>query len=153
VDGLAQGVMREPHPILRAFQASTPPLVMTDPLARSLKGSILELDAEAGRAVLAFEPDESFKQGGGVIHGGIVTTMLDYAMALAAFSRAAEGQSFATVSLTTHFLRSTLPGRHLARATLDRMGSRMIFASAQLVRDGDTQPLATGTAVMAMTRG
>ena len=144
--------MREPHPILRAFQASTPPLVMTDPLAKSLKGSILELDPEAGQAVLAFEPDEGFKQGGGVIHGGIVTTMLDYAMALAAFTRVAEGQSFATVSLTTHFLRSALPGRHLARARLDRTGARMIFASAELIRDGETQPLATGTAVMAMTR-
>ncbi len=145
--------MREPHPILRAFQAATPPLAMTDALARSLKGAILELDPEAGRAVLAFAPDEGFKQGGGVIHGGVVTTMLDYAMALAAFSRAAEGQSFATVSLTTHFLRSALPGRHLAHARLDRMGARMIFASAELVREGESQPLATGTAVMAMTRG
>ena len=145
--------MREPHPILRAFQASTPPLVMSDALATSLKGAILELDPESGRAVLAFEPDERFKQGGGVIHGGIVTTMLDYAMALAAFTRVTEGQSFATVSLTTHFLRSALPGRHLARASLDRTGSRLIFASAELIRDGETQPLATGTAVMAITRG
>lgn len=144
--------MHEPHPILTAFQSAGPPLAMPDPLARSLKAAILELDPEAGRAVLAFEPDERFKQGGGVIHGGIVTTMLDYAMALAAFTRVAAGHSFATVSLTTHFLRSALPGRHLARASLDRTGARLIFASAVLIRDGEDQPLATGTAVMAMTR-
>ena len=145
--------MVEPHPILQAFQSSGSPLVMNDPLAVSLGGAILELDPEAGRAVLGFAPDERFKQGGGVIHGGIVTTMLDYAMALAAFSRAAAGQSFATVSLTTHFLRSTLPGPHLARARLDRMGGRMIFASAELMREGAAAPLATATAVMAVTRG
>ena len=79
--------------------------------------------------------------------------MLDYAMALAAFSRAAPGQSFATVSLTTHFLRSTLPGPHRARAKLDRMGARMSFASAELIREGDGALLATATAVMAITRG
>ncbi len=145
--------MHEPHPILQAFQSAGAPLVMPDALAVMLAGQVLELDPEAGRAVLAFSPDERFKQGGGVIHGGIVTTMLDYAMALAAFSRAAAGQSFATVSLTTHFLRSTLPGPHLARARLDRMGARMIFASAELLREGDTAPLATATAVMAVTRG
>ncbi len=145
--------MPEPHPILKAFQAQGAPLPMTDALARSLKGSILELDPEVGAAVLAFEPDEGFMQGGGVIHGGIVATMLDYAAALAAFSRVAEGQSFATVSLTTHFLKSVLPGRHLARARLDRLGGRLIFASAELFREGDEAPLATATAVMAITRG
>ncbi len=146
------GSMREPHPILKAFQASSGPLKMTDPISSLLMGEILEMDPEAGTAVLAFAPDERFKQGGGIIHGGIVTTLLDSALALAAFTRLAEGQSFATVSLTTHFLRQALPGRHLARARLDRMGGRLIFASAELFRDGDETPLATGTAVMAMTR-
>jgi uncharacterized protein (TIGR00369 family) len=144
--------MREPHPILKAFQRSGPPLQMTDALARSLKGAVLELDPEAGVSVLRFEPDESFKQGGGVIHGGIIATMLDYALALAAFSRVREGQSFATVSLTTHYLRQVLPGPHLARARLDRLGGKLIFASAELRREDEDAPLATATAVMAMTR-
>ena len=144
--------MREPHPILKAFQASDGPLRMTDPLSGLLKSEIIDLDAEAGAATLAFEPDERFKQGGGIIHGGIVTTMLDYALALAAFSRLEPGQSFATVSLTTHFLRQALPGRHLAKARLDRMGGKLIFASAELFREGDETPLATATGVMARTR-
>jgi uncharacterized protein (TIGR00369 family) len=145
--------MHQPHPILKAFQATSGPLTMTDPISSLLKGEILELDPEAGSAVLVFEPGEQFKQAGGIIHGGIVSTMLDTALALAAFTRLQAGQSFATVSLTTHFLRQAMPGRHLARAKLDRLGARMIFASAELFRDGETAPLATGTAVMAMTRG
>ena len=39
-----------------------------------------------------------------------------------------------------------------ARAWLDRQGARMLFASAELRRDGEQTPLATATAVMAMTR-
>jgi len=143
----------EHHPIVQAFLRSGPPVKMIDALGGLLKGEILELDPEAGRAVLAFEPDQRFLQGGGVIHGGIVTTMLDYAMAMAAFSKLGAGRSFATVSLTSHFLTSALPGRHLARAALDRMGGRMIFASGDLIREGEEAPLATGTAVMAITRG
>ncbi len=145
--------MSEHHPILQAFLKAGAPLAMTDPLAVSLKGAILEMDAEAGRAVLAFEPDGGFLQGGGVVQGGVVIAMLDYAMALAAFSRLQPGASFGTASMTGHFLKPVLPGRHIARATLDRMGARMIFASAQLFKDGSDAPLATGTAVMAVTRG
>jgi uncharacterized protein (TIGR00369 family) len=144
--------MSEPHPILKAFQAAGGPLMMSDPISSLLKGEILELDPETGIAMLAFEPDERFRQGGGIIHGGIVSTMLDSALALAAFTRLQAGQSFATVSLNVHFLRQALPGRHLVRARLDRMGARMIFASAELFRDGEGSPLATGTAVMARTR-
>jgi uncharacterized protein (TIGR00369 family) len=141
------------HPIVQVFLKSGPPVKMIDALGGLLKGEILELDVEAGRAVLAFEPDARFLQGGGVIHGGIVTTMLDYAMAMAAFSKLGPGRSFATVSLTSHFLKSALPGRHLARATLDRMGGKMIFASGELLKEGDAEPLATATAVMAVIRG
>jgi uncharacterized protein (TIGR00369 family) len=144
--------MTEPHPILAAFQAASGPLKMTDPISSLLHGEIIDLDPETGSALLAFTPDERFKQGGGIIHGGIISTMLDSVLALAAFTRLRAGQSFATVSLTTHFLRQALPGRHLASARLDRMGARMIFASGELRREGDDTPLATATAVMAMTR-
>jgi uncharacterized protein (TIGR00369 family) len=144
--------MREPHRIARAFRGAGGPLRLTDPLSGLLLSELLELDSEAGAALIAFEPDDRFKQGGGLIQGGIVTAMLDYALAMAAFSQALDGQSFATVSMTTHFLRPTLPGRLLARGRLDRMGGRMIFASAELFREGEEAPLATGTGVMAITR-
>ena len=146
--------MIEPHRFLKAFQdRSGQPLVMIGALAESLKGSILELDVEAGSAVLAFEPGEQFLQTGGLIQGGIVTTMLDYAMAMAGFTRVGAGRSFATVSLTTHFLKPTLPGRLIARAKLDRMGAKMIFASGDLLKEGATTANATATAVMAISGG
>ena len=146
--------MIEPHRFLKAFQdRGGQPLVMIGALAESLKGSILQMDVEAGSAVLAFEPGEQFLQTGGLIQGGIVTTMLDYAMAMAGFTRVGAGRSFATVSLTTHFLKPTLPGRLIARAKLDRMGAKMIFASGGLLKDGATAPNATATAVMAISGG
>lgn len=139
------------HPILDAFLQSAGPLTMTGPLAEALKGQILAMDPEAGTAVLAFDPGDQVLQTAGVIQGGIVAAMLDFAMALAAFSRLAPGKSFGTVSLTTNFLKPALPGRHLARARLDRMGARMIFASSELSREGSEILIATASAVMAIS--
>ena len=139
------------HPILDAFLKAGAPLTMTGPLAEALKGQILQMDPEAGTALLAFDPGEQVLQTAGVIQGGIVAAMLDFAMALAAFSRLAPGKSFGTVSLTTNFLKPALPGRHLARGRLDRMGARMIFASGALSKEGSESLTATATAVMAIT--
>ena len=140
------------HPILEAVLRAEGPVRMTDRLATSLGGEVLSMDPDAGTAVVAFAPDEGFLQGGGVIHGGIVSTMLDYGLAMAGFTRIGQGRSFATVSLTTHFLRPVLPGRHLVKARLDRMGQSLIFASGELTRDGHEDPLATGTAVLSVIR-
>ena len=140
------------HPIIQAFlESGGAPTPMSGPLAESLKGRILQLDREAGLAVLAFDPDERFLQGAGVIQGGIVTAMLDYAMALAAFSRLPPGKTFGTVSLNSHFLKPCLPGPHLASGRLERMGGRMIFAGAQLMREGSDSLVATATSVMAIS--
>ncbi len=143
--------MSHHHPILDAFLKAGGPLAMREPLGMSLKAVILEMDPGAGAAAVTFDPGEQFLQGGGAIQGGIVTAMLDYAMALAAFSRLPAGKSFGTVSITTHFLKPARPGPHIARGNLDRMGASMIFASGTLTRDGADAPLATGTCVMAIT--
>ncbi len=143
--------MSDHHPIMEAFLKAGGPLAMREPLGASLKGVILQMDPEAGAATVSFDPGEQFLQGGGAIQGGIVTAMLDYAMALAAFSRLPAGKSFGTVSITTHFLKPARTGLHIARASLDRMGGSMIFASGTLTKDGADAPLATGTCVMAIT--
>ena len=144
--------MNEEHPLVRAFlDGGSRPMAMAGPLAESLNSVVIALDPTAGSASVAFTPDERFLQGAGVIQGGIVTAMLDYAMAIAAFTRLPPGRSFGTVSLTSHFLKPCLPGRHLARGRLERMGSRMIFAAAELERDGAPGLVATATSVMAVT--
>ena len=126
-------------------------LVRAGGLALELKGELLEVDLDVASTLSAYELDERFTQGAGVIQGGVVTAALDYAMALAGFTRIAPGKTFGTVSMTTQFLKPVLPGRHLARGRLDRAGSRMIFASAELYRDGSPSLLATACAVMAIS--
>ncbi len=143
--------MSDHHPILEAFLKAGGPSPVVGALSEAMNGQILEMDPDTGHAVLSFAPDERYLQGAGVIQGGIVAAMLDFAMALSAFARLPPGKSVGTVSLTTHFLKPVTPGLHIARSKLDRMGGRMIFASAELTRDGAPALLATATAVMAIT--
>ncbi len=139
------------HPILEAFlKGGCEPLAMRDPLGSSLNGRILEM--RDGRARIAFDAGEGFIQAGGVLQGGIVSALLDYGMALAAFGRLPAGRSVATVSLTTHFLRPAPPGAYVASGVIDRLGASMIFASGELHREGVDGPCATGTAAMAISR-
>ena len=143
--------MSDHHPILEAFLKAEGPTPVISPLAEAMNGQIQELDPATGLAVLSFEPDARYLQGAGVIQGGIVAAMLDFSMALSAFAKLPPGRSVGTVSLTTHFLKPVLPGRHIARSRLDRLGGKLIFASAELFADGGAAPLATATAVMAIT--
>lgn len=111
-----------------------PAKVASNPLARELEAEILELPIEAGLAVLAFEPPARFAQGSGVLQGGIITALLDFAMAFAAHAKLGEEpRSFATVSMNVHFLRPAPPARYLAHGRIVRAGRRLLFAEAELI--------------------
>ena len=126
------------------------PLALTaSPLQQMLKGKILQIDPKLGRSTLAFEPGLEFLQGGGVVQGGIVTTMLDYAMAFAALARIPEDMSVGSATLTVNFMKAAAPGLLIASGTVVRMGSRIVFAEAQIGPDA-ANPIATATTVMAV---
>lgn len=136
-----------------------PAPLTSNPLARELDGAVLALAAERGEAVLAFTPPERFAQGAGVLQGGIVTAMLDFAMAFAAHARLGPAErTFATASLSANFLRPASPGRYIARGRIVRAGRRLLFAEADLIAArgepsdradaADREPVATASAVM-----
>jgi uncharacterized protein (TIGR00369 family) len=141
-----------PHPIIAGFFESGPgPLTRAGSLAIELKGALLDVDLKAGTAAAAFEPGDQFLQGAGVIQGGVITAMLDYAMAFACFTRLQPGKSFGSVSLTTNFMKPALPGRYIATGKVERAGARMMFASAELRIEGADALVATATSVLAVT--
>jgi uncharacterized protein (TIGR00369 family) len=101
---------------------------------------------------IAFEPGPEFVQGAGAMQGGITTSMLDFALAFAGLTRVPLGTVFGTVSLTVHFMRPVTPGRYVAKGKVSRQGSRMIFADAELVKEGEDRAVASATGVMAISR-
>lgn len=124
----------------------------SDPLASALGARLVSLDTESGSLILSFEPGPVFLQGEGVLQGGAVCAMLDFATACAAMAVLPLGQGCATMNLTTSFLRPVPPGRYHATAELEKRGRTAIFARAALTPiDQPSQLLATACAVLAVS--
>lgn len=138
--------------LLKRFLANpgTPMDVDSNPLTKALRCRILSADPENGVVHVAFEPGDEFLQGNNVIQGGIVATMLDFAMAFAAMAVLPEGQGGTTTSMTVSYLRPVKPGRLEAVGTLDKKGRSVLFARAELRPEGGGDLLATATSVLSV---
>ena len=119
-------------------------------LAAGGRPALGEADAQAGAVTWAFVPEPLFLQGAGVIQGGALTAMLDFAMAFATLAHMPIGSSCATVNLNTAFLRPAPRGHYLATGEVERRGRQLAFTHARLARAEDGQVVATGTSTLAL---
>ena len=73
----------------------------------------------------------------GTVHGGLLSTLADFALGRAVEADAADGKDRATVSLTVDFLRPATPGDWIeTRTRVERVGSTLAFADVSLCADG-----------------
>jgi acyl-CoA thioesterase len=89
----------------------------------------IELDSiEPGRACLSLEVRKELLQLQGVMHGGVMATLIDTAVAFAIVSSSAPGDQFTTVEMKVNYLAPVRCGRVRADARLIRNGRRIIVA-------------------------
>ncbi|MHB8571351.1 MAG: PaaI family thioesterase [Candidatus Dormibacteria bacterium] len=106
------------------------------------------VELEPGRAVLAWEPssNHAFRAGEGwIVHGGMVTALLDTAMGNATWTLMNRGQVFLTADLRTEFYRPTVPGPIRATGWVVHKTKRVTFAAAE-IHNAEGQLLASGRA-------
>lgn len=107
--------------------------ISTVPFAKLLG---IKLDAiEAGEATLSLRIREEFKQNAGVVHGGVIASLIDSATAFAILPLLNPDERTTTVDLTISYLRPLVAGVVVARAKVLRAGRRMIATSAELFDD------------------
>jgi len=107
-------------------------VVTTNRLAAALDMRLLGYDAAAKTLDMEFRPGAEFRQGAGLIQGGAIAAMLDFAMAFAAMTELAEGAGLSTTTMTTTFLRPARAAAYRATGRIERAGRRVIFAAADL---------------------
>ena len=99
------------------------------------------LEQADGHTVLEWDatPEFCFHDGSGghIVHGGMVTTLLDTAMGGAMWSLLADDESFLTADLRSEFLRSARPGTLRAEGRVVQRNRRIAFCSADLYQDGE----------------
>ena len=98
-----------------------------------------------GRSVLHWDaqPEYGFPTSSGqVIHGGMVTTLLDSAMGAACWSTLGDDEVFLTADLRVEFYRASRPGLLVAKGSVVKRTSRLAFCMAELY-DGNERLLAS----------
>lgn len=142
--------MNPDQALIRAFQSTGLPMeVDSNPLAVALGMHLLRVDVNTEQIELGFRPDPIFIQGAGVIQGGAVTAMLDFAMAFVTLAQGQDGQSCASINLNTSFVRPARAGQLRCVGSLVKRGRQIVFASAELFTD-DGVLVATATSALAV---
>jgi uncharacterized protein (TIGR00369 family) len=131
---------------LRAIASGAVP---PPPIAKLLG---MDVDSvEEGTVTFGLVPHESHYNPIGVVHGGIVCTMLDTVLGCAVHSTLEPGWAYTSVDLNVTYLRpiTLATGRITATGTVLKGGRRVSFASAE-VRDAAGTLIATGTSSLLM---
>lgn len=96
----------------------------------------IKLDSvEAGDATLSLQIRDDFRQNAGVVHGGVIASLIDSATAFAILPLLNPNERSTTVDLTISYLRPLTAGSMVAHAKVLRAGQRLIVVSAELHDD------------------
>jgi len=105
-------------------------------------GLRLRPTAGEGRAVVHWTPPPHYQGYAGVLHGGVIATLLDETMAHAALSLVGRA---ATVELLLQFLKPVMTGRELeVRAEVREEKRRILVVGAELIQEGELRARGEG---------
>jgi len=139
--GATHGLQMAGLDYLRAMQRGELPPA---PIAGLLQFEVSEV--EEGRVSFTCRPDESTYNPIGVVHGGLVCTLLDSVTACAVHSTLPRGKGYTSIEIKVSYLRAVTAdsGPLTAPGTVVRGGSGVAFSEGVVV-DGSGRPVATAT--------
>lgn len=90
----------------------------------------------------------------GVVHGGVITALLDSCYGLAIFVRMSKLRPMATLDLRIDYLKPATPGRDiLGGAVCYKLGHELAFVRGTAYHDSPDDPIATSAAIFMFTGG
>lgn len=133
-----------------AFEPGDAPLQITHcAFAEEFGISLLALDLEAGKTRITADLDERWVNGNGVIQGGVIAGILDFAMAFTVLAKRGSSEVMATTNLDVAYLRPCYPGHFEAAAELISLGRSVAFLRAEMFGpDGKCVATATSTGMV-----
>jgi uncharacterized protein (TIGR00369 family) len=129
---------------LEAMRAIRDGVLPPPPIATLLRMSVD--DIEQGRVVFGCAVDESVYNPIGVVHGGLVCTLLDTVVGCAVHTTLPQGVGYTSIELKVNYLRAVhaTSGPLRAEGRVVKPGSRVAFAEGE-VTDAAGRTVATGT--------
>ncbi len=103
--------------------------------------------AEEGRAVVRLQAEERHLNPSGFVHGGVISTLIDVAMAEALNEMTEEGEQPFTIQITVNYMKPGKQGNLSATAQVRKGGEQITIVEAEVVQEDDDEvvALATGT--------
>jgi uncharacterized protein (TIGR00369 family) len=99
----------------------------------------LELgEMKRGAATLHLKVRDVLRQNNGVVHGGVIASLVDTAAAFAILTLLERDQTSTTVDLTIHYLRPLLSGQSTAQARVVRAGRRIMVITVDVLDETKT---------------
>ena len=95
-------------------------------------------EAQDGRARFAFQARHEHLNPAGTVHGGVLATLVDTAMGLAARSRTDDGEVPATSQLTIAYLTAASEGPMTVTAQVRKRGEHVLLCEADVDQDDKT---------------
>jgi uncharacterized protein (TIGR00369 family) len=104
--------------------------------------------ADKGKSRISLVMKPEYENSFGVAHGGIVMTLLDFAMAAAARSSSNHPLGAITIDMTISFLRPSI-GRIVVEGTVLKSGKSINYCEAVVLNDaGEITAKSSGTFVL-----
>jgi uncharacterized protein (TIGR00369 family) len=94
--------------------------------------------AQDGRAQLRFTATDEHLNPAGTVHGGVLATLVDTAMGLAARSRIGDEDVPATTQLTIAYLAAAQAGDLVITAAVRKRGAHLLLCDADIDQDDTT---------------
>lgn len=128
------------------FLMSATKLLNSDPLGPFLEALRAEpITSEAGRATWRLLVAEQHLRTHGILHGGVVATLLDTAMGRAVSTMCRADQSVVTAQLNVNFIRPAWSGESLTITGEVQHSGRQTAVARGEIRTADDVLVATGT--------
>jgi len=111
--------------------------------SENLSGLGLQFESnDDGSVEAVFQCDESFEGYPGILHGGVISSVLDGAMGNCMFAR---GLATVTVEMTTRFRQPVLTGQKaIISARITRSSHPLYLLEAEIIQDGKVKATAKG---------
>jgi acyl-CoA thioesterase len=95
------------------------------------------VERSGDRVVMEATPGPEDVNGGGIVHGGYLSSLLDSTTGWAVHSNLSGGQAAPHTTLTVQYLRAAVPGTPLVcTGRCVKAGRRMAAAEAEITQDG-----------------
>jgi|SRR5581483_9789710 len=117
--------------------------------AATLDVRLLAAPAE-GEAALEIEATDAHLNANGIVHGGVLMSILDMAMATSVTATLAPAERAASITIQTSFLKAAKVGRLVATGRVLKRGRTAAFAEGE-IRDAAGAVIAKGNGIWAVT--